>query len=67
MRVKRKRVDVNLEELDQIIERGTHAPLSESESEKLKNALHGLGRNAAPATHDRKDQCCFRTASNTRT
>jgi transposase len=35
-------VDVNLEELDQIIERGTHAPLSESESEKLKSALHAL-------------------------
>jgi transposase len=42
MRVKHKRVDVNLEELDQIIDRGTHAPLSESESEKLKNALHAL-------------------------
>jgi transposase len=35
-------MDVNLEELDQIIERGTHAPLSESESEKLKSALHAL-------------------------
>src|SRR5579863_5733726 len=40
--MKRLRVDVNLEELDQIIERGTHAPLSESESEKLKSALHAL-------------------------
>lgn len=40
--MKRPRVDVNLEELDQIIERGTHAPLSESESEKLKSALHAL-------------------------
>src|ERR1700682_213649 len=35
--MKRPRVDVNLEELDRIIERGTHAPLSESESEKLKS------------------------------
>ncbi len=35
--MKRPRVDVNLEELDQIIERGTHAPLSASESEKLEN------------------------------
>ena len=26
--MKRPRMDVNLEELDQIIERGTHAPLS---------------------------------------
>lgn len=40
--MKRPRVDVNLEELDQIIERGTRAPLSESESEKLKSALHAL-------------------------
>jgi transposase len=40
--MKRPRVDVNLEELDQIIERGTHAPLSEPESEKLKSALHAL-------------------------
>ena len=41
-RMKRPRVDVNLEELDQIIDRGTQAPLSESESEKLKDALHAL-------------------------
>ena len=42
MRMKRKHVDVNLEELDQIIDRGTHAPLSESEGEKLKRVLHAL-------------------------
>jgi transposase len=35
-------MDVNLEELDQIIERGTHAPLSTSEGEKLKLVLHAL-------------------------
>jgi hypothetical protein len=40
--MKRPHLDVNLEELDQIIERGTHAPLSESEGEKLKSALHAL-------------------------
>ena len=40
--MKRPRMDVNLEELDQIIDRGTHAPLSESEGEKLKSALHAL-------------------------
>ena len=40
--MKRPRMDVNLEELDQIIERGTHAPLSESEGEKLKRVLHAL-------------------------
>src|SRR5208283_967000 len=41
-RMKRPRLDVNLEELDQIIDRGTHAPLSESEGEKLKLVLHAL-------------------------
>ena len=40
--MKRPRMDVNLEELDQIIERGTQAPMSESESQKLKAALHAL-------------------------
>ncbi|HEY2844107.1 MAG TPA: IS66 family transposase [Bryobacteraceae bacterium] len=35
-------MDVNLEELDQIIERGTHTPLSATESEKLKLVLHAL-------------------------
>ena len=42
MRIKRKRVDVNLEELDQIIDHAREAPLSESEGDKLKEALHAL-------------------------
>ena len=45
--MKRPRMDVNLEELDQIIDRGTHAPLSESEGEKLKRVLHALARGNA--------------------
>ena len=40
--MKRKRVDVNLKELDQIIDHAREVPLSESESEKLKEALHAL-------------------------
>jgi transposase len=38
----RRHIDVNLEELDQIIDRGTRAPLSESEGQKLKTALHAM-------------------------
>ena len=38
----RRRIDVNLEELDQIIDRSTQAPLSEAEGQKLKTALHGM-------------------------
>ena len=38
----RQRVEVNLEELDQIIDRSTRAPLSESEGQKLKTAIHAM-------------------------
>jgi len=52
--MKRPRLDVNLDELDQIIERGTHAPLSESEGEKLKSALHALaGMLVQPRTTEK--------------
>jgi transposase len=52
--MKRPRMDVNLEELDQIIDRGTHAPLSESEGEKLKCVLHALaGMLPAPRTTEK--------------
>lgn len=37
-------VEVNLEELDRIIDGGMHAPLSEADGEKLKNALHALAK-----------------------
>jgi transposase len=39
---RRRRIDVNLEELDQIIDRSQRAPLSESEGQKLKIALHAM-------------------------
>jgi hypothetical protein len=39
---KSRRLDVNLDELDEIIERGQRAPLTESEGEKLKTALHAM-------------------------
>jgi transposase len=38
----RRRLDVNLDELDQIIDRSTRVPLSESEGQKLKTALHAM-------------------------
>jgi len=43
----RQRIDVDLDELDQIIDRSTHAPLSESEGRKLKTALHALAEGLA--------------------
>ena len=41
-------IDVNLAELDQIIDEGMRAPLSETNGQKLKNALHALVERAAP-------------------
>src|SRR3954471_8154716 len=38
----KRRIDVNLDELDQIIDRSTRAPLSESEGHTLKTALHAM-------------------------
>ena len=63
--MKRPRVDVNLEELDQIIERGTHAPLSEPESEKLKSALHALAGMLPQPRSTEKTKHCFGSRWNT--
>jgi hypothetical protein len=38
----RRRIDVNLEELDRVLDRAREAPLSESDHGKLKDALHAL-------------------------
>lgn len=38
----RRRIEVNLEELDRIIDRSTTAPLSEADRRKLKAALHAM-------------------------
>ena len=40
--MKRPRLDVDLQELDQILEQGLRAPLSEPDCQKLKTALHAL-------------------------
>ncbi len=39
---KRRRLDVNVEELDQIVDRARQAPLSDADYDKLKTALHAL-------------------------
>src|SRR6266478_1790667 len=42
MKTSRRRVDVNLEELDRVLEGARQAPLSQDDYEKLKDALHAL-------------------------
>src|SRR5437868_3984769 len=39
---KRRRVDVNLDELDRVLDGAREAPLSEADCDKLKSALHAL-------------------------
>ncbi len=50
----KRRIDVNLDELDQIIDRGTRAPLSESEGQKLKTALHAMAETGAKTEYAEK-------------
>ncbi len=38
----RRRVDVNIEELDRVLDGAREAPLSEADCEKVKTALHAL-------------------------
>jgi hypothetical protein len=42
MKDARRRIDVNLEELDRVLDGARQAPLSESDHNKLKDALHAL-------------------------
>jgi len=50
-------IDVNLAELDQIIDEGMRAPLSETNGQKLKNALHALVERVAPRWRTTEKTC----------
>ena len=42
MKKARRRIDVNLEELDRVLDGARQAPLSEADHGKLKDTLHAL-------------------------
>jgi transposase len=44
----RRRIEIDLEELDQVIDRATCAPLAESDARKLKTALHAMAERLKP-------------------
>jgi transposase len=46
--MKRRRIEVNLKELDQVLEGARQAPLTDPDYEKLKTALHALGDALTP-------------------
>ena len=51
---KRRRVEVNLDELDRVLDGAREAPLSEADCDKLKSALHALAAMLAPPRHTEK-------------
>jgi len=54
MKPARRRVDVNLDELDRVLDRARQAPLSEADHDKLKGALHALAAMLAPPRNTEK-------------
>jgi hypothetical protein len=42
MKTRRRRVEVNLDELDRVLDQAREEPLSETDCEKVKSALHAL-------------------------
>ena len=61
----RRRIDVNVEELDRIIDGAKSAPMSESDSEKLKTALHALAERLLPRSKTEKTNSVFSQESGT--
>jgi transposase len=55
----RRRVDVNVEELDRIIDHARTAPLSEADSQKLKTALHALAGHLRTERKTEKTSAVF--------
>jgi hypothetical protein len=55
----RRRVDVNVEELDRIIDDARTAPLSEADSQKLKTALHALVGRLLPQPSTERTSAVF--------
>ena len=51
---KRRRIDVNLDELDRVLDSARQAPLSEADCDKLKSALHALAAMLAPSRNTEK-------------
>ncbi|MGD0578114.1 MAG: IS66 family transposase [Bryobacteraceae bacterium] len=53
-RSSRRRIEVNLDELDQIIARSMCVPLSEAEGQKLKTALHAVAESLSSKRNTEK-------------
>ena len=54
MKPPRRRIDVNLEELDRVLDGARQAPLSEADHDKLKDALHAMAALLARSRNTEK-------------
>jgi transposase len=62
MKPSRRRVDVNLDELDRVLDGARQAPLSEADHDKLKGALHALAAMLAPQRNTEKTSAVLEEA-----
>jgi transposase len=67
MRAARRRIDVNLEELDRVLDGALQAPLSESDHDKLKEALHALAAMRARPRNTEKASAVLETPEDSET
>ena len=54
MKTSRRRLDVNVEELDRVIDAAENGPLSKADCQKLKTTLHALVERLAPKRNTEK-------------
>ena len=57
MKTTRRRLDVNLDELDRVLDGARQAPLSQEDHDKLKEAIARASGNAGAAAQHGEDQC----------
>ena len=62
MKSGRRRIDVNLDELDQLLDGARQAPLSEADYDKLKGALHAMAAQLAPSRTTEKTSTVIQEA-----
>ena len=67
MRAARRRIDVNLEELDRVLDGALQAPLSEADHDKLKEALHALAAMLARPRNTEKASAVLETPEDSET
>jgi transposase len=67
MKSARRRIDVNLEELDQVLDGARQAPLSEPDYDKLKGALHALAAMLVRPRNTEKTRAVVETTEGSET